>query len=151
MIAVETREARPFYTHLRCVPGFTKEAIRDYAKASLVPGTRVLSDGLSCWPGVAEAGMKHNPRVTGGGRPTDDGFKWVNTGLGNLKSAIAGTLRSIDERHTPRYLASFEWRYNRRFDLSRNVERLARVAVATAPHPYRTIAAVRGRPAETLG
>jgi hypothetical protein len=40
--------------------------------------------------------MKHIPIVTGGGRPTHPFFKWVNTGLGNLKSAIAGTCRSLD-------------------------------------------------------
>jgi hypothetical protein len=67
----------------------------------------------------------------------------TNTGLGNIKSAIAGTCRSFDPQHTERYLAGFEWRFNRRFDLDKNVERLARVAARTAPAPYQSIAAVR--------
>ena len=94
--------------------------------------------------------MKHMAIVTGGGRPKDDHLRWTNTGLGNIKSAIIGTCRSCDPQHTERYLAAFEYRFNRRFELDKMVERLARVAVRTAPTPYRSIAAVRSG-AETLG
>ena len=83
--------------------------------------------------------------VTGGGRPKDPEFLWVNITLGNVKSAVTGTCRSLDERHVPRYLAAYEWRYNRRFDLPKNLERLARVAVTTAPAPYGRLAAVRSK------
>jgi len=51
----------------------------------------VLSDGLSCFNGLVEADMKHVVKITGGGRPEGSDFKWVNTGLGNVKSAITGT------------------------------------------------------------
>ena len=40
-------------------------------------------------------------------------FKWVNTTLGNIKSAITGTYRKLGPDHAGRYLASFAWRYNR--------------------------------------
>jgi hypothetical protein len=143
VMAVQTRDGRPIFMQARCVEGFSKEAVRDYAKASIVAGSRVLSDGLGCWNGLDAAGMKHVAKVTGSGRPTDPDFKWVNTGLGNIKSAITGTCRSCDERHTPRYLAAYEWRFNRRFDLPENLGRLARAATATEPQPYRKIAAVR--------
>lgn len=146
VIAVATRDERPIYTQLRVVPGFTKEAIRDWAATSVAPGSRVISDGLACFKGVEDAGVAHVALITGGGRPAKDGsFKWVNTGLGNVKGAITGTCRSIDARHTPRYLAAYEWRYNRRFDLPENLARLARVAVTIKPKPYREIAAVRPR------
>jgi ribosomal protein L37AE/L43A len=150
VIAVATRKGKPTYTHLRPVPGFTKEAIKAYAQANIAPGSRTLSDGLGCFNGLAEAGLDHTAIVTGGGRPEDIRFKWTNTGLGNIKSAITGTCRSCDPQHTERYLAAYEWRFNRRFDLDRNVERLARIAAQTAPMPYRSIAAVRS-PAEMSG
>ena len=143
VIAVETRNGKPIHTQLRRVPGFTQDAIESYAAASIEPGSWVISDGLGCFLGVKAAGMKHLPIVTGGGRPEHPFFKWVNIGLGNIKSAIVGTCRSFDGQHTERYLAAFEWRYNRRFDLDKNIERLARVAVRTQPRPYRSIAAVR--------
>ena len=150
VIAVATRKNKPVYTQLRCIPGFTKEAIKDYARANIAPGTRVISDGLACFGGVVEAGMKHTAIVTGGGRPKDERLRWTNTGLGNIKSALIGTCRSCDPQHTERYLAAIEYRFNRRFELEKMVERLARVAVQTTPKPYRSIAAVRSG-AETPG
>jgi ISXO2-like transposase domain len=138
VIAVATRKNKPVYTQLRCVPGLTKEAIKAYAEANIAPGARVVSDGLGCFGGLADAELKHKAIVTGSGRPKDErlNLKWTNTGLGNIKSAITGTCRSFDPQHTERYLASYEWRFNRRFDLEKNVERLARIAAQTAPAPY---------------
>jgi ISXO2-like transposase domain len=149
VIAVATRDGRPVHMQLRRVSGFTQEAIQAYAAANIEPGSWVVSDGLNCFPGVKEAGMKHWPIVTGGGRPTHPFFKWVNICLGNLKSAIVGTCRSFDEQHADRYLAAYERRFNRRFDLAKNLERLARVALQTLPKPYRSITALG--PAEMTG
>ena len=143
VIAVQTRDGKPIYAQLRRVPDFTQKALEAYAAANLKPGTWVISDGLNCFPAVKGAGMKHLPIVTGGGRPSHPFFTWVNIGLGNLKTSIVGTCRSIDSQHADRYLAAFEWRFNRRYDLAKNIERLAKVAVATAPRPHRSIAAVR--------
>jgi hypothetical protein len=136
---------------LRRVAAFTKEAIRDYATASIRAGSRVVSDGLGCFLGLADAGLKHVAVTTGGGRPEDPRFKWANTGLGNLKTAIVGTLRSLGWNHAERYLAAFEWRYNRRFDLAENLGRLARAAAAAAPCPHHAISAYGAMPADTPG
>ena len=87
VIAVATRDGHPIYTHLRVVPGFTKEAIRDYATGNIEAGARVLTDGLACFNGFDEAGLKHVVKNTGGGRPLAGDFKWANTGLGNVNVA----------------------------------------------------------------
>jgi transposase-like protein len=152
VIAVATRDGKPTYTQLRCVEGFTKAALKAYAEANLAPGTLVLSDGLSCFDGVAEAGMEHLAINTGSGRPKDVRFKWVNTALGNIKSAITGTVRSCTPFHAKRYLAAYEYRFNRRLDLPTMIERLAKVAIHSLPTPYRSLADVRPRkPAEVPG
>ena len=132
---METREDKPIYTQLRRVAGFTSEEIKAYAAASIEAGARVSTDGLSCFAAVASAGTLHRPIVTGGGRPDEPELKWVNTGLGNIKSAITGTCRAIRPRHAARYLAAYEYRFNRRFELDKMVERLAAVAAKTAPKP----------------
>jgi hypothetical protein len=90
--------------------------------------------------------MKHRPVITGSGRPAMSEFKWVNTGLGNIKSAITGTCRSCRPQHAARYLAAYEYRFNRRFELAKMVERLASVAVKTPPQPRQTF-----KPAEMSG
>ena len=139
VIAVETREGKPVYTQLRRVSCFTSQEIKTYAAANIQPGTHVTTDGLACFAAVTGAGMTHRPIVTGSGRPDAPEFKWVNTGLGNIKSAITGTCRSCRPQHAARYLAAYEYRFNRRFDLGKMVERLAAVAAKTPPYPRQTI------------
>ena len=66
-------------------------------------------------------------------------FQWVNTALGNIKAAITGTYRAIHQKHVPRYLAEFEYRFNRRYDLAAMLPRLIHAAVQTPPMPYRRL------------
>lgn len=139
--AVATRDGKPVAIHLRRVEGFTKEQIKRYAESSLAPGTEVVSDGLRCFAALAEVGFTHAVIKTGGGpkRPSEPAFAWVNTVLGNVKSAITGTCRSLSSRHAARYLAAYEYRFNRRTDLGSMIPRLAYVALRQPPIPYRTI------------
>jgi hypothetical protein len=78
--------------------------LRNLAGAAIESGAEVVSDGLNCFAAVTDAGCAHTAIVTGSGRkaaktPT---FKWVNTALGNIKAAIMGTYRAVDEKHVPR-------------------------------------------------
>jgi hypothetical protein len=49
------------------------------------------------------------------------------------------TNRAIHEKHVPRYLAEFEYRFNRRYDLAAMMPRLALSSVRTPPMPYRLL------------
>ena len=68
-------------------------------------------------------------------------FRWVNTTLGNIKTAIAGTYHHVSSKHAQSYLTSFAYRFNRRYQLDSIVERLTWAAVHTIPQPYRVIVA----------
>ena len=68
-------------------------------------------------------------------------FKWVNTTLGNIETALAGTYHHVSAKHAQAYLTSFAYRFNRRRQLDSIVERLAWAAVHTGPHPYRVVTA----------
>lgn len=140
LAAVETRDGKPAFIKLRLVPGFTKEAVESYARETLEPGCEVISDGLSCFASLAKAGMTHTAITRGRAsrRIVDPRFKWVNIGLGNIKGAITGTCRAIRPQHASRYLAAYEYRYNRRFDPGRMVPALAAIAAKTAPKPYKS-------------
>ena len=101
----------------------------------------MVSDGLSCFPAVTEAGCQHTVITTGSGlwAARTPAFKWVNTALGNMKAALTGTHRSIAPKHVPRYLAEFEYRFNRRYDLAAMLPRLTWAALRTPPMPYRLL------------
>ena len=140
--AVETTaEGKPVRLKLRRVRGFRRTEIEAFAKRSLDPGCSVVSDGLACFRGVTDAGCTHQPIRTGSGRKAvlTPAFKWVNTALGNIKTAIVGTYRAIRDKHVPRYLAEFEYRFNRRYDLAAMIPRLGWAAVRTPPMPYRLL------------
>jgi transposase-like protein len=142
--AVETTaERKPKRLRLTVVKGFRKREVEKLAKAAIEPGTNVVSDGLSCWPAVEKAGCSHFPIVTGAGKraATWTPFRWVNTTLGNIKTAVAGTYHHVSAKHAQHYLTSFAYRFNRRFQLDSIVERLAWAAARTAPQPYGLITA----------
>lgn len=143
LAAVQTTDdGRPLYLKLRRVRGFTSAAMRDYASRNLAPGSHIVSDGLRCFRAFAEKETyTHEPLVTGSGREAAQhpAFHWVNTILGNLKNTIRGSLHAIRSQHARRYLAEFEYRFNRRFDLPSLIERFAYVALRTPPMPYRLL------------
>src|SRR3954453_7085837 len=142
--AVETTaERKPRRLKLTVVKGFRKKEVAKLAKRDLAPGSNVVSDVLSCWPAVEKAGCSHRPMVTGSGERAANWapFRWVNTTLGNIKTAIAGTYHHVSPQHAQHYLTSFGYRFNRRFQLDSIVERLAWAAVRTAPQPYRVVTA----------
>jgi transposase-like protein len=142
--AVETTpERRPKRLRLSVVEGFRKKEVEKIAKRDFAAGSNVVSDGLSCWPAVEKAGCAHFPMATGAGKRAASWapFRWVNTCLGNIKTAIAGTYHHVSPKHAQYYLTSFAYRFNRRRQLDSIVERLAWAAVHTVPHPYRVITA----------
>ena len=142
LAAVETTPGgKPVRLKLRRVTSFCRRAVEGFARRGLDPACEVVSDGLGCFAAVAKAGCRHTVIKTGSGARAarTPAFKWVNTALGNIKAAITGTYRSIAPKHVPRYLAEFEYRFNRRYDLAGMLPRLAAAALQTPPLPYRLL------------
>jgi len=144
VVAVATTgDGKPQRLLLHVVRVHDGEAIAAMAKAHLQPTARIVSDGLGCFRAVTRAGCTHEPVNVS---KTLDGkseklvcFRWVNTVLGNVKTAIVGTLKSVAKRYVFRYLAEFQYRFNRRFKLSEILARLACVATRAKPRPYKTL------------
>jgi hypothetical protein len=91
--AVETTlDRQPKRLKLHVVEGFRKAEIARLAQSSFAPGSNVVSDGLSCWRSVASAGCDHFPMISGSVKKAAQwpSFNWVNTTLGNIKTALAG-------------------------------------------------------------
>lgn len=140
--AVQTNAAG--HPHTVCLKplAFTKEAIADWANKALAASAQVVSDGLGCFNGFEGNVADHQTVVTGGGAASakHPQFRWVNTLLGNLKTGLSGTYHAFDfAKYAHRYLAEFQYRFNRRFDLKVILKRLLRAAVLTRPHPSQVI------------
>jgi transposase-like protein len=140
-------DGRPMRLRMTPVKGFSSTAIEHWARSHLSADSVALSDGLQCFRAIATV-CPHAYKITGSGPASVacPEFTWVNTALGNVKSALHGTYHAVRSRHLGRYLGAFAWRFNRRFQLERLVHRLAWALCHTPPLPYRlaTIPECRG-------
>jgi len=139
--AVETTDLKPVRIKLSRIKGFRLTEIERWSKHHLSPHSEVVSDGLSCFNAVVKAQCSHEVHVVHGGKNavSHPAFKWVNILLGNVKNSLRGTYHNFSVKHIPRYLAEFQYRFNRRFDLKSIVPRLAFAAIHTQPMPMRLL------------
>lgn len=73
------------------VPGFALNAIADWAKSQLAPGSAFSCVGLACFSAVTGAGCSHEAIVVGGRKPKEvPAFMWVNTVLRNPQTSVKG-------------------------------------------------------------
>jgi ribosomal protein L37AE/L43A len=137
--AIQTNEnGNPVYAVFSPVKAFTLKEVASWAKNSLSPYTTVISDGLACFNAVKEAGCSHQKEVVGNKRKSTsmECFKWVNTILGNLKTAITGTYHAFDfEKYSHRYLGEYQYRFNRRFDIAAMFLRLCSASAKIGKMP----------------
>lgn len=140
--AVETTDQHnPVRIKLTKIKGFKSAEIRSWSQQHLTQGSIVISDGLACFNAVVDAGCVHDKIVCGGGRASveEPEFYWVNTILGNLKSALRSSYHSFRPKYAQRYLSEFAYRFNRRFDLAGMIHRLAYAALRTVPMPEKLL------------
>lgn len=117
----------------------TGEDVVVFTLNSVQPGAKVVSDGAPSFNYVSWQFMaEHRPIVTGGGKQACEipQLKAINTVLGNLKTAITGTYHAFKfAKYTDRYLAEYQYRFNRRFDLRVLLKRIIRAAAHCKPTP----------------
>lgn len=135
--AVQTEVGRPLGAKLTRLSTHGRGAVSQWADAHLAPQSITVTDGLDCFKALNERGHYHHAIRVGSGHQAAQhpAFLWVNTLLGNLKNALDGTYHAIHPKHAPRYLAEFQYRFSRRFDLPAMVPRLLFAAVRTPPMP----------------
>lgn len=142
--AVQTTEDGQAVRVCLALGPFTNESMTKFAARSLVRPLTLVSDGLPCFAAMAADAGVHDRNVTGGGPAAakHPKFKAVNTILGNLKTALRGAYKAFDfGKYGHRYLAEFQYRFNRRFHLGAMLRRLALAVVRCKPCPERVIRA----------
>jgi len=139
LAAVQTdSDHHPVYAVFSRLKTFSSDEIEKWANSKLRARSLVVSDGLACFTAVKHAGCYHMKEVVGKEKKsTEMGcFNWVNTILGNLKTAIHGTYHSFDfEKYAHRYLAEVQYRFNRRFTMESMFIRLLVAGVQTTARP----------------
>jgi len=141
LAAISKVDGKPDQIKLSVIKGFRTDEIKQWSKKNLEVESSVLTDGLACFRGIKKAGFCHNFLVVGNSRDTNKtaSFEWVNTILGNLKTALAGTFHKLSAKHLQRHLATFQYRFNRRYKLKEMLPRLTWVALRTPPMSRRLL------------
>lgn len=87
------------------------------------------------------------PIVTGGGAKGVElpCFQWVNIMISNVKNSMHGTYHAIRQKHLPRHLEEFCFKFNRRFNLENLLEELIYASIRTAPVPQRLLKLAEAR------
>jgi hypothetical protein len=138
VVAVQSSDGKPARLKVRRIARFKRKRVKALTKRIIVPGAYVVTDGLACFRGVADAGCVHHAIATGASRhgAGHPSFHWVNTVLANIKTAIVGTYKAVRKKHLVRTLAEFEWRFNHRENLAAMIPKLASAAARSKPATY---------------
>lgn len=122
----------------------TGEDVVVFALNTLGPQCKVVSDAAPSFNYVEwnQVAAEHQKIVVGAGKQACEipQLKAINTVLGNLKTAIAGTYHAFKfAKYTDRYLADYQFRFNRRFKLEFLMQSIIRAAAQGKPTPMRSL------------
>jgi ribosomal protein L37AE/L43A len=133
-----TDDGQAILTRLDVLPNWKAQTIARWAAKALLQGTHVVSDGFPSFVAVKAAhcsheAIIHGPNKRGAQHPR---FLAVNTLLGNLKMWMNSTFRGFKTGHyATRYMAEFQYRFNRRFALAALMPDLLQACVAHSHLP----------------
>jgi len=128
------------FMKMKTLEHVSAKELEPWFQKSIVPGTLVLTDGWRAY-NFLENGYDHDAQKAPGGWRSAKvpAFRWVNTVLGNLKGNLKGVTRWVSRVHLDRYLAEFQYRFNRRFDMKSILGRLIHSAAQVPPMPQRLL------------
>ena len=101
---------------LSVVPDRTAKSLGGFAKASIEPGSEVITDDWSGYAGLSKCDFKHRPFAERGDPQVAEMYlPLIHLVFSNLKSWILGVHHGVSPQHLQAYLNEFTFRFNRRF------------------------------------
>ena len=143
VVAVQTDVEHPekvLFLKMKALESVSTKELEPWFRKFIEPGTLVLTDGWRAYNFLGPDYDHDAQKAPGGWQSAQvPAFRWVNTVLGNLKGNIQGVTRWVSRVHLDRYLAEFQYRFNRRFDLKSILPRLLIAAARTPAMPQRLV------------
>lgn len=146
-VAAEVRGQGIGRIRLQRIPDASGESLGGFVQRVVAPGTVVITDGWTAYPGLAQHGYTHRPRVvSGSGQTASALLPRVHRVAALLKRWLLGIYHGrVSHEHLDDYLNEFMFRFNRRLSRHRGklFYRLLQQAVAIEPVPYRRLVVER--------
>lgn len=138
LVAVEGHAGKTLgRVRFRCIKTINRSTAESFVKDCVEPGTQVVTDGLSAYGHLREAGFDHRPHIqTTGGAEAREQLDHVHLVISLLKRWLGGTHQgAVTPAHLQAYLDEFSFRFNRRLSQHRGklFYRLMQQAVTTRP------------------
>jgi len=92
VVAVKTPGDKPRFAALRQVPQVGRHDLKGMAQECLVAAATVRTDGWRAYRVLAEVTHRHEPVMTGSGKPAMHLSPWVHTLIAKVKGNIRGGL-----------------------------------------------------------
>ena len=131
-VAVETRGEKPRFAKMRPVPPVSGQEIVSHWEDCLKEGAVIRTDGWQAYRALASESRRHEPTVVGKGANAVKVLPWVHALIANAKGNIRGVDHGVSQKHLPRYLSEYCYRFNRRFWESQMFNRLLNACANTS-------------------
>jgi transposase-like protein len=130
-------DGHPHHVRLDAIDDYTGKSMANWAKSALHPEAHLVTDGLASFAAAGAEVSAYGAIIVGQRKSSELApFRWVNTFISNVKTAIHGTYHHFDfGKYRHRYLAEAQYRINRRFDLPSLLGRLLHACARTEPCP----------------
>jgi len=132
-------DGHPQHVRFDAIDDYKGETLAAWARTALHPTAHLVTDGLASFAAAGAEVAAYGAIIVGARKSSElEPFRWVNTFISNVKTAIHGTYHHFDfEKYRHRYLAEAQYRINHRFDLSSMLGCLVRTCARTRPCPER--------------
>lgn len=140
--AVERRGRRAGALHLAVVKNVSAAELGPFVERSADPRTATIySDAWRSYAHLPRRGFRHRPETQGKPERSLEILPWVHRVFGNLKTWLRGTYHGVSNKHLPRYLQEFVYRFNRRWQEEDLFELVLGASANAPPMPYRRLTA----------
>ena len=130
---LDTRSGR---VRLAVIANNSAASLHAFVRANIKPGTTLLTDGHSSYPGLSD--YRHDPRTVGK-MAGHVALPWIHRAFSLMKRWGLGTYHGLRPKHLDTYLNEFAFRYNRRFYRHVSFETVLGLASHKEPTNYWTI------------
>ena len=146
-IAAEVRGPGIGRIRMRQISDASAQSLEGFVQEAVAPGSVVVTDGWTAYPGLEQLGYVHRPRVIRtSGQPASTLLPRVHRVAALLKRWLLGIHQGrVSKEHLGDYLDEFTFRFNRRLSRYRGklFYRLLQQAVAIEPVPYKRLVVKR--------
>lgn len=128
---------------LQVIPDATRATLHGFIRDNIEPGSVMLTDGLSSYPGLSSIGYTHKPfTVSGSGVKAHVALPMVHRVASLFKRSLLNAYQQYPKLHLQAYCDEWVFRFNRRRSGHRGMLffRLMELAVQADPLPYEDLA-----------